>query len=123
MQGHGTVYWNELMTRDVEASKAFHGPIMNWVFSEMPMSGGSYWLFMPEGSDKPAGGMMQFTDGPTDLWFTYVAVDDVDAAVAKVDAAGGAVVRPPFDVPGVGRIAIVKDTTGAVVGWMTPEAM
>ncbi len=27
--------------------------------------------------------------------------------------------RDIFDVPGVGRIAIVRDPTGAVVGWMT----
>jgi hypothetical protein len=27
--------------------------------------------------------------------------------------------RPPFDVPGVGRIAIVRDVNGAVMGWMT----
>ncbi len=51
-------------------------------------------------------------------WFTYIAVDDVDSRVAKVEAAGGMVIRPPFDVPGVGRIAIVKDKGGAVCGWM-----
>jgi predicted enzyme related to lactoylglutathione lyase len=30
--------------------------------------------------------------------------------------------RPPFDVPGVGRIAILREPGGAVVGWMTPAS-
>jgi predicted enzyme related to lactoylglutathione lyase len=122
MQGHGTVYWNELMTRDVEAAKAFYGKTIGWTFSSMPMSEGSYWLFMPPGAEQPAGGMMQFTDGPSDLWFTYFHVDDLDDALARLAEAGGSVKRPPFVVPGVGRIAIVADPSGAVMGWMTPES-
>lgn len=53
--------------------------------------------------------------------FAYVAVDDVDARLKRVEAAGGWTMRPPFDVPGVGRIAIVRDSLGAVSGWITPE--
>ena len=45
---------------------------------------------------------------------------DVDAAVAETTALGGEIRRPPFDMPGIGRIAIVADPTGAVMGLMTP---
>ena len=51
---------------------------------------------------------------------TYLAVDDVDAETNKVTGMGGTVIREPFDVPGVGRIAIVMDPGKAVVGIMTP---
>ena len=51
---------------------------------------------------------------------TYIAVDDVEATVAATTAAGGAVAQAPFDVPGVGRIAMIKDPSGAVVGVMQP---
>ena len=51
----------------------------------------------------------------------YVAVDDVDAAVGKVAEAGGQVVQPCFDVPGIGRIAMIADPTGAMLGIMTPS--
>ena len=54
-------------------------------------------------------------------WFTYVAHSDVDAAVKENEAAGGQTMRPGFDVPDVGRIAIICDPTGAVVGIMTPS--
>ncbi|HUG61812.1 MAG TPA: VOC family protein [Methylomirabilota bacterium] len=120
MQGNGYVYWNELMTGDIEASKAFYEKTVGWTFSSMPMSEGTYWVFSPPGSEQPAGGMMQFDQGPTNTWFTYVQIDDLDGALAKVAAAGGTIQRQPFEIEGVGRIAIVTDATGATLGWITP---
>ena len=57
-----------------------------------------------------------------DHWFTYFAVKDVDKSAKEVVAAGGKVRRPPFDVPGVGRIAIVADANGGMFGIGTPAA-
>ncbi|MGH6922119.1 MAG: VOC family protein, partial [Geminicoccaceae bacterium] len=74
--------------------------------------------------DAPVGGIFDMNgpefEGLPPLWFAYLAVDDVDARVAKATAAGATLLRPIFDVPGVGRIAIVEDPVGAVLGWMTP---
>jgi predicted enzyme related to lactoylglutathione lyase len=47
-------------------------------------------------------------------WTGYVFVEDVDAAAARVTAAGGAVLRPPEDIPGVGRFGVAADPHGAV---------
>jgi predicted enzyme related to lactoylglutathione lyase len=55
-------------------------------------------------------------------WFTYIAVDDVDAAVAATRAAGGKVMKDVFEVPDTGRIAIIADPTGAALGIMTPAS-
>jgi uncharacterized protein len=120
MQGNGYVYWNELLTSDVQAAKAFYERSLGWTFEAMPMSEGTYWIIKPPGGDQPAGGMMQFTGGPTNVWFTYVRVDDLDGALVKCREAGGVVQREPFEVPEVGRIAIVTDPTGATLGWITP---
>jgi len=124
MSAHGAFYWNELFTRDVEKAKRFYGETVGWSFSAMPTSNGTYWIAMV--GDKPAGGIMQMKgdqfEGVAPHWFAYVAVDDVDGRVTKVEGAGGEVVRPVFEVPGVGRIAIVKDASGASVGWITPAA-
>ena len=54
-------------------------------------------------------------------WTSYLAVDDVDAGVASLRKLGGHVIREPWDVPGVGRIAIVTDPQGAVLGLITPS--
>ena len=59
-------------------------------------------------------------DGVPESWMSYLAVDDVDARVKKAQSAGATLMRPIFDVPGVGRIAILKEPGGAGVGWMTP---
>jgi hypothetical protein len=50
----------------------------------------------------------------------YIAVDDIDARLAKAEANGATVLRPAFDVPGIGRIAILQDPSGGAIGWMTP---
>ena len=50
----------------------------------------------------------------------YIAVDDVDARMKKAQAAGAQLMRPIFDIPGVGRIAVLEEPGGAGIGWMTP---
>jgi predicted enzyme related to lactoylglutathione lyase len=121
---HGTFYWNELMTRDVEGAKKFYADTLGWSYDAMPMpdGGGSYWLAMIDG--EPVGGLFDisapdFGQMP-ESWMAYIAVDDVDARVAKAVKAGAKLMKPVFDVPGVGRIAILMRPDGAGVGWMTP---
>jgi predicted enzyme related to lactoylglutathione lyase len=48
-------------------------------------------------------------------WLSYVLVDDVDAAAAKVVPNGGKVCCPPMDIPNVGRFSVVTDPTGATL--------
>ncbi len=120
---HGQFTWNELMTWHAEKAKAFYADTLGWTYDVMPMAEGGDYIICKAG-DEMAGGMMEMTpgtgfDGIPDHWFAYIAVDDVDARVAKVQAAGGEIMRPPFDVSGVGRFAIVKDAAGAAIGWMT----
>jgi len=120
---HGAFYWNELMTHDVEQAKAFFTETVGWSFDGMPMPEGfTYWVAKQD--DKPVGGIMGMVPdvpaGTPSHWICYLNVDDIDARLARVTAAGGQICRPAFDVPGVGRIAIVADPTGAVMGWITP---
>jgi predicted enzyme related to lactoylglutathione lyase len=122
MASHGAFVWNELHTRDVEKAKAFYGETLGWTFDAMPMQeGGTYWI--AKTGDAMAAGIFTMVEprfeGVPEHWFSYIEVDDVDARVAKVAAAGGKVHREPWDIPGVGRVAIVEDRGGAVSGWMT----
>jgi len=120
---HGQFHWNELMTRDVERAKKFYAEAMGWSFDAMPMpGGGTYWIAKANGT--PAGGIFdingpEYKDVP-EGWMPYIAVDDVDARVKKAIKAGAKVMKPAFDVPGVGRIVILLEPGGAGVGWMTP---
>ena len=73
-------------------------------------------------SRSPASCRSQAPSSPTfrKSWLGYIAVDDVDARSKKATAAGGKVMREPFDIAGVGRIAILMDSRGVAIGLMTP---
>jgi predicted enzyme related to lactoylglutathione lyase len=122
---HGKFHWNELMTRNVERAKKFYSEAMGWTFDAMPMpGGGTYWIAMA--GDEPAAGIFdisgpEYKDAP-ESWMPYIAVDDVDARVKKATKAGAKVMKPAFDVPGVGRIVVLLEPGGAGVGWMTPAS-
>lgn len=123
MPEHGTFVWNELNTRDPEAAREFYGKTLGWNFDTMPMATGGDYIVAKIG-DRMVGGIFDIRNLPgmdqvPPHWFAYIEVDDVDARAAAAQQAGGALMRDIFDVPGVGRIAIVRDPTGAVVGWMT----
>jgi uncharacterized protein len=125
MTTHGSFHWNELVTRDVEKAKKFYGSTIGWTFDGMPMPDGTYWV--AKMGDKPVGGLFPIAgpqwDGVPEHWLPYLAVDDVDARVKKAVAAGAKLMRPSFDIPGVGRIAILTEPGGAGIGWITPVAM
>ena len=121
---HGHFHWNELNTWNVEDAREFYAGTLGWTFERFPMAdGGDYTVCMADG--EPVAGIFEMREdlgmaGLPNHWFAYIAVDDIDARVGRVAAAGGAIRREPFDVPGVGRISIIEDKVGAVVGWITP---
>jgi uncharacterized protein len=122
---HGTFYWNELMTRDVAKAKKFYGDTLGWSFEGMPMpGGGTYWV--ANMSDEPVAGIFDISGADyaavPEGWMPYIAVDDVGARVKKAVAAGATVMKSAFDVPGVGRIVILREPGGAGIGWMTPAS-
>ena len=72
--------------------------------------------------EKPVAGLMATADAGPDTrpqWFTYLAVEDVDASCETIRAQGGTVLQAPWDIPYVGRIAIVLDAQKVVFGLMT----
>ena len=122
MWSHGKFHWNELMTHDIEAAKKFYGETIGWTFESMPHPAGTYWVAKLGG--ESVAGLFPMS-GPDfaavpEHWFSYIAVDDVDARLEKAIALGAKAIREPFDVQNVGRIAIVMDARGAVSGWITP---
>jgi hypothetical protein len=115
--------WYELMTTDMAAATAFYGTVVGWnavqatpAYAILRTAGGSVGglLDMPEPARKAGAGP---------AWFGYIGVEDVDAHARRVEAAGGAIHRPPEDIPGgVGRFAMVADPQGAVFVLFAPQA-
>ncbi|MGD8375450.1 MAG: VOC family protein, partial [Acidobacteriota bacterium] len=116
----GTFCWFECGTTDAADARAFYTELFGWEAAEVPMpveGGGTYTLFRVEGKDVaglfPLSGP-QF-EGVPSHWSTYVAVEDADESVRRAASLGGRALVPPLDVPGIARIAVVQDPTGASI--------
>jgi hypothetical protein len=112
----GNFCWYEHMTIDMKAAQTFYGAVVGWTMRDAGMPGMAYTLLAADGVD--VGGMMALPQnlrdgGARPAWMAHIAVDDVDAAAARVATAGGSIHRPPADIPNVGRFAVVADPQGA----------
>lgn len=123
--GQGVFVWDELATSDIEAAKSFYGAVFGWTTSDMDRGGDfTYTIFKRSDDAEDAGGVagaMPLGEAPAPMWMPYVAVDDIDGTAARVHELGGKVLREPWDIEGVGRISIIQDPTGAVLGFIKPS--
>jgi hypothetical protein len=112
---HGDFIWYELITPDPEASKAFYEAVLDWQVGPASPEHNGYREV--RAGDGHAGGMLPLTDemrqhGARPTWLGYIGVDNVDDSVASIGRAGGKVLMPAFDIPGIGRLALVADPQG-----------
>jgi uncharacterized protein len=107
-------FWYDLVTTDIEAAAKFYGEVVGWTHEDMSQSGNVYGLFKV--GDTGVAGLMPFPEGMKGHpgWNGYIAVDDVDAAAARLKELGGAIHRGPIEVPGIIKFAVVADPQGAV---------
>jgi uncharacterized protein len=118
----GTPNWVDLQTSDQAAAKEFYSGLFGWTYDDQAMpDGGAVYSIAMLGDQSVAAIAAQTPDmaaaGAPPIWNTYLAVDNIDDAVAKVAAAGGQVAMPPFDVMNAGRMAYVMDPGGAGVAF------
>lgn len=123
---HGRYIWYELITTDPKAAQKFYGDVVGWTFEDMTSGDMTYTVASANGNG--VGGLMLIPPeakamGAPPHWSGYVAVDDCDAAAAKIKSLGGSVIRAPEDIPGIGRFAVVADPQGAVFEIMKPFPM
>lgn len=120
----GTFIWYELMARDAAAAAKFYAHVAGWEAKDSGMPGMDYTLFAIPGFAMGVAGMMGMTPEMCEQgepgWIGYVAVDDVDAKAAEFTTEGGAIMRAPEDIPGIGRFAVVADPQGAVLCLFKP---
>ena len=113
---HGDWVWYELMTSDSAAAKAFYEPLLNWTIAN-PASDGFDYREIQAADGGFVGGMLQIMpemQGAQPGWIGYIEVDDVDACIVRIEAAGGRLCMPARDLEGVGRFAMVFDPQGAL---------
>ncbi|HEV2593764.1 MAG TPA: VOC family protein [Sphingomicrobium sp.] len=120
----GDFIWYELLTPDAEGAKKFYDRLVGWNVGE-PAAEFSGYRMIGRSDGKSAGGIMPLTSemqqhGAKPTWLGYLSVNDVDEAVANVEREGGKALMAAFDIPNVGRIALVRDPQGAPIYLMKP---
>lgn len=131
----GSLNFNGLNTRDLEAAKAFYGSVFGW--RTMTIGDAEMWTLPGYGDHleernpglreriAQMGAAAGFEDvvatiqpiaaGQSDMpaaWSVTFAVDDADAIAGRAAELGGAVLAPPFDAPWV-RMTVIADPQGA----------
>jgi predicted enzyme related to lactoylglutathione lyase len=111
----GRVVWHDLMTTDIDKSAEFYTQLFGWKLNDVDMGGGTYKMI--QAGDTNIGGLVSLDEshGAPSHWMAYVTVDDVDAAVERANAQGGATLVPTTPIPDVGKFAVIKDPSGACI--------
>ncbi|MGE3467316.1 MAG: VOC family protein [Pyrinomonadaceae bacterium] len=122
----GEVCWRELRTKDLPAAMEFYSKMFGWDLPQTKVTPMDYKEIVAGGTAH--GGMMamegeDWGEAPSH-WANYIAVANADETVAKIEGNGGSIRVPPFDAPGVGRMAMVADPSGAdfaIIQFTQPE--
>ena len=119
----GKIIWRDLLTHDLKGSQEFYGSLFGWEFEAVGSASGfasdsAYTLIRHNG--VLIGGMIDTValNGKDDVsqWIVVMSVDDVGEASASFATSGGEVITPPTDLRRRGRLAVVRDAEGALLG-------
>src|SRR5579863_5252751 len=114
-----TFCWHQVYGATEQSSIDFYTQALGWTTDAFPMGeNGTYKVLVANGcavagvvgTEEAQCEMMQ---GVPPHWSVSIATDDVDARAEKCVSLGGKVLQGPFDIPTVGRMALVQDPQGA----------
>lgn len=115
---HGVPSWVDLGTPDLQAGLSFYTELFGWEGQDMGEEAGHYTIVSKDGKQVAAISPAQDPGPPR--WTMYINVTDLDAVAKKAESAGATAIVAPMDVMTAGRMAIFKDTTGALVAAWQP---
>jgi uncharacterized protein len=111
----GVPCWVDASYKDPESVLPFYRGLFGWDFMPaIETPGERFFIAAIRGRSTAGIGELPAGHAPALAWNTYIAVTSADEAVAKVQAAGGEVLAPAFDVVDAGRMAMLRDPQDAV---------
>ena len=115
--------WIDLASTDPASARDFYSELFGWKAEpEADPKAGGYAIARLGGKDVAGIGGTQDPNAPS-AWMLYIGTKDAEAVAKKVQAEGGKVIAPAFDVMDVGRMATFQDPSGAFISVWQPDTM
>ena len=113
----------QLPAKDPERAGKFYSEVFGWKVGKWEEGDMPYWLVKTGEAPEMGidGGIWEQCDEMPMPAHNVIAVDDLDAFVAKVEAAGGKITMPRMPIPKIGDIAYCEDTEGNVFAILQPD--
>jgi uncharacterized protein len=113
---------------NIDRAKHFYSSLLGWKIepTKAPMDKAAVAAsqYQDITTGKPAEGTLHmggmYRRQKDETIKTFVAVDDIDAVLAKVEKLGGKIVMPKWAINGVGLVAMIEDTEGNGFGIWKP---
>jgi predicted enzyme related to lactoylglutathione lyase len=117
----GSFYWDQLLAREGDRMAKFYGEVCGWTVDRYEMGDQSHYGVFKHGEEAVAGMLpIPGDDKRKPGWLVYIAVDDIEDTVEKAKELGGEIVTGPDIVYGIGKYAVVQDTTQGAFGLFKP---
>jgi predicted enzyme related to lactoylglutathione lyase len=109
----------DVVAGDRARAQKFYGEVFGWTFEDIPGADYINVRTSENGIESGIGGVAQATGTAAPALngvVPYILAPDMDATIAAIEAAGGAIVIPRTDVMGMGEFAHFRDPDGNLIG-------
>ncbi len=117
-QRPGSFVHIEIASTDPERTKQFFEDVFEWEFESHPEM--NYHTY--EAPSGPGGGLMSPMENQTPGILNYLLSHDLDEDVKKIESAGGRILQPKMEIPGVGWWALFQEPTGITLALFQSNA-
>ena len=120
----GAFCWRDLMTTEPEEALAFYSGLFGWELSRELKLGPGFIYQILKNTQGEFGGIARLPQesGVYPYWISYLQTPDVNATAALALELGGRQLVPPGTIPGIGRIAVLADPSGAGFALLDADA-
>ena len=107
----GSIVHVELHSADPAKTKQFYGEVFGWKFEDIPAMNYTMW----RAENEPGGGIMQTMEGRPPQVLNYLMSESVDETLRDIMGAGGIVMQPKMEIPGMGWWAMFQEPGGTMM--------
>lgn len=111
---HQVVHF-EIPADNVGRARQFYSRLFGWEMQEAP-GFPDYWMFDASDGQQMQGGAVQKRQPGMEAPVNYISVESVPQMVGRIRELGGEILMEKSPVPGMGWLAIFRDTEGNTLG-------